>query len=109
MDALLESGGLRGSTRRVGSSRLILIETESVEKLKRQLDRALYRREVEERLGLSAKAVEKLAVAGLIRPLRGPAVDGNSDWRIAPEEVNALLQAFANRVKPRTIVASRWQ
>ncbi len=110
IDALLESGRLCGTARAIGSSRLVLIEAKSVAKLNGELKGALYLRDVKRLLGLSGKAVSKLIAADLLHPLRGPTVDGNSDWQFSLDDATTLLHAFERAVAAgaRIAVNQRW-
>ena len=93
--------------RHQGSSRLILIERHSLLAFKRELDHSLYLKQVEGLLGLSHKRVLELVDHQLLKPLRGPTVDGCSDWRFNREEVNGLLCSIKEKVKPSIPVVSK--
>lgn len=110
IDALLKSGCLRGTVRATTSNRLVLIEADSVTKLKSELKDALYLRDAKRLLGLSGKAIHKLVVAGLLHPVRGPSVDGNSDWHFNLKDVIALLFAFERAVtrNQRITTSQKW-
>jgi hypothetical protein len=48
--------------------------------------------------------VLELVTCGLLNPLRGPSVDGCSDWRFSEKAVKGLLEQIKKRVRPSTSV-----
>jgi hypothetical protein len=107
VDKLISAGRLKAIVRHQGRSRLILIERHSLLAFKLELDHSLYLKQVEGRLGLSHKRVLELVDHRLLNPLRGPTVDGCSDWRFSREEVNGLLCSVKEKVKPSVSVAPK--
>ena len=51
------------------------------------------------RSGLSHKRVLELVTCGLLNPLRGPTVDGCSDWKFGEKEVNDLVRQIKRKVR----------
>lgn len=107
VDKLISAGRLKAIVRRQRGSRLILIERQNLLAFKRELDHSLYLKQVEGVLCLSHKRVLELVECQLLDPLRGPTVDGCSDWRFSGEEVKDLLRLVTETVKPSVSVASK--
>jgi hypothetical protein len=78
---------------------LILIERTSLLEFKGNLDQSLYLKQVQGLLGLSHSRVLELVACGLLNPLRGPTVDGCSDWRFSEKEVEDLLDKIKKTVQ----------
>lgn len=99
IDNLIAAGKLKAMVRHRKGSRLILIERECLREFERELECSLYLKQVEKALGVSHRRVIELVDAGLLSPLRGPSVDGCSDWRFAKSEVEGLLARTKENVR----------
>lgn len=99
IDKFIAIGRLKAIVRAQGRTRLILIERAAVLEFKHELDRSLYLKQVQGLLGLSHTRVLELVAYKLLNPLRGPLVDGCSDWRFSGREVNGLLERAKEKVK----------
>ncbi len=102
IDNFIAIGKLKAIVRNQGNTRLILIERASLLKFKYQLDQSLYLKQVQVLLGLSHKRVLELVPCGLLSPLRGPTVDGCSDWRFSKKEAKSLLDKIKKKVRLRS-------
>jgi hypothetical protein len=99
IDKLISINSLKAVVRQQGKSRLILIDRASLQAFKRELEQSLYLKQVEYLLGVSHKRILELVHYKLLNPLRGPTVDGCSDWRFSEEEVKGLLSKIEKKVK----------
>jgi hypothetical protein len=104
IDHLIAVGKLKAIVRKQDKARLILIERDSLLGFKSALDQSLYLKQVQELLGLSHRRVLELVTYSLLKPLRGPSVDGCSDWRFSGKEVKGLLEQIKEKVMLRTSV-----
>jgi hypothetical protein len=104
IDKLITVGKLKAIIKRQDRTRLILIERASLLGLKHELDQSLYLKQVQGLLGFSHKRVLELVTCGLLNPLRGPTVDGCSDWKFSEKEVKDLLHQINRRVRPNESV-----
>lgn len=95
---LVSAGKLIAVERQHAGRKIVLIEAESVWRLKEKLQNRCYLAQVEANLGLHARRVMELVEHGLLTPLRGPTIDGCSDWTFDSEEVAALLDNLERRV-----------
>jgi hypothetical protein len=107
VDNLISAGRLEAFVRRQGRARLILIERQSLLTFKQEFDHSLYLKQVENLLGLSHRRVLELVACQLLKPLRGPTVDGCSDWRFNEEDVKGLLCSVKEKVKPSDSIAPK--
>ena len=98
MDNLIAVGQIEAIVRKQGNARLILIERDSLHMFKRELDQSLYLKQVQALLGISHKRVLELVHHGLLNPLRGPTVDGCSDWRFSKKEAQGLLDQINKKI-----------
>jgi len=98
VDKLIVIGQLKAIVQKQGNMRFILIERASVLKFKHELDQSLYMKQVQGLLGLSHKRVLELVTCRLLNPLRGPTVDGCSDWKFSEKEVKNLLHQIKRKV-----------
>jgi hypothetical protein len=76
-----------------------LIERVSLLEFKHELDQSLYLKQVQGLLGLSHRRVLELVNCDLLNPLRGPTVDGCSDWKFREKEVKDLLHQIKRTVR----------
>lgn len=104
VDKLIASGKLKAIVRKQGYARLILIERVSLLEFKHELDQSLYLKQVEVLLGLSYRRVLELVAYGLLNPLRGPTVDGCSDWKFSEKEAKNLLHQIKRKVRSKELV-----
>jgi hypothetical protein len=99
IDKLMTVDRLKAIVKRQDKTRLILIERASLLEFKRELDQSLYLKQVQGLLGLSHKRVLELVTCGLLHPLRGPTVDGCSDWRFSEKGVKDLLDKIKKTIR----------
>lgn len=99
IDKFIAVGQLKAIVRAQGSTRLILIERAGALEFKQELDQSLYLKQVQVVLGISHKRVLELVACKLLNPLRGPLVDGCSDWRFSENEVKGLLDKIKEKVR----------
>jgi hypothetical protein len=102
IDSLIAAGKLKAIVRSRRGSRLILIERESLREFNRELEQSLYLKQVEEVLGVSRKRILELIESGLLTALRGPIIDGCSDWRFSQSKVELLLSRVREKVQTLT-------
>jgi hypothetical protein len=105
IDNLVAIGRLKAIVRKQSNTRLILIERAGLMEFKHDLDQSLYLKQVQGLLGLSHKRVLELIACRLLNPLRGPSIDGCSDWRFSEHEVSGLLDQIKKKVKSNAYVA----
>jgi hypothetical protein len=98
VDSLIAAGKLKAVVRYRKGGRLILIEREPLLAFKRELEQSLYLKQVEKFLGVSRRRVLELVDGGLLIPLRGPDVDGCSDWKFSKKDVDSLLARIEEKV-----------
>jgi hypothetical protein len=98
IDRLIAAGILQAVVQNRGEARLILIERESLRELKGRFERSLHLKQVEKLLGVSHSRVLELVEHGLLKPLRGPNIDGCSDWRFSEEEIKNLIAQIQAKV-----------
>jgi hypothetical protein len=99
IDDLIAAGRLKAVIRHRAGGRLILIERECLQKFKLELEISLYLKQVERALGVSRKRIMELVNGALLSPLRGPSVDGCSDWKFSKKEVEGLLVRARGKIK----------
>lgn len=100
VDGFIASGRLRAVIRQEGKRRMVLINKDTLHKFKQVFDRSLYLKQVANILGLPNYRVLELIDCGLLNPLRGPNVDGTSDWRFDEDELFSLLNSIRKKIKP---------
>jgi hypothetical protein len=106
IDKLINSGKLNAIIYNEGRKRRILIEAESVEKLKRELKEQVGLQEAARLLNVSTKLVLDMVRYGCIKSLRGPGVDGYKLWKFSRLEIDALLAHIAEKIdEPPTSTA----
>jgi hypothetical protein len=88
VDSLIAAGKLKAVVRYRKGGRLILIERGSLLAFNSELEQSLYLKQVEKFLGVSRRRVLELVDGGLLIPLRGPDVDGCSDWKFSKKDVD---------------------
>lgn len=91
VDSLIAAGKLKAVVRYRKGGRLILIERTPLLAFKSELEQSIYLKQVEKFLGISRRRVLELVDGGLLIPLRGPNVDGCSDWKFRKKDVDSLL------------------
>lgn len=100
IDKLISIGTLTAIVQRQANTRLILIERSGLLEFKHELDQSLYLKQVQGLLALSHRRVLELVACGLLNPLRGPIVDGCSDWKFSEKEVKNLLYRIKRKLRP---------
>lgn len=98
INSLLEVGKLKGIVRAEAKTRFILIERGSLIAFKNELDNSLSLCKTARLLSLTRSQVKDLIQCGLLNPLRGPSVDGCSNWSIRYKEVEELLNTTGESV-----------
>jgi hypothetical protein len=98
VDSLIAAGKLKAVVRCRKVGRLILIEREPLLAFKSELEQSLYLKQVEKFLGVSRRRVLELVDGGLLTPLRGPDVDGCSDWKFSKKDIDSLLARIEEKV-----------
>jgi hypothetical protein len=98
LERLVLAGRLKAVVSRDRGKRVYLIESTSVEHLKTELITSLRLCELMVLLGLTANRIKELIKSKIFNPLRGPAVDGNSDWRFSAKEIESLLFVIKSKV-----------
>jgi DNA-binding CsgD family transcriptional regulator len=104
IDVYLSRGKLKGIVRKHDGVRNYLIERSSVVELKRELDEALYLKQVAPILGLYTTRVLELVEADLLDLISGPELDGYGDWLFSGKSVEGLLEKLKKKIVklPRT-------
>lgn len=103
VDSLISAGKLKAVVRPRERTRLILIDRSSLIALERELEASIHLKQVESLLGISYKRVLDLIEHKILTPLRGPTVDGCSDWRFSEAEVKGVLAGIKKKIKPLRI------
>jgi hypothetical protein len=98
IDGLIAAGKLQTVERQQGGRKILLVEADSVWRLKDELSHPLYLRQAARKLGTHEVGLQNLVEAGLLHPLRGPTVDGCSDWTFGSKEVNSLINLLEQKV-----------
>jgi hypothetical protein len=102
VNRLIGTGKLKGVTRDLGHDRLILIERESLNKLREEFNDFLPTERIAARLGVGLRPVSDLIEHKCLQPARGPTIDGYGFWRFS----KTALAEFEAQLKQR-VVASR--
>jgi hypothetical protein len=89
VDRFVERGRLKAVVRPAGKKRLFMVDLESLEKLKLELDQLIGTDEACRRLGVGRARLMTLVRDGHLQPERGPSVDGFAQWRFTAESVKA--------------------
>ena len=76
-----------------------MIERSSLLEYKRRLDCSLTRKTASLKLGVHVRQVNHLVAAKLLKPLCGPGVCGQADWRFDHEQVDTLLNTLFARTR----------
>jgi TniQ len=95
---LISSGSLKAIMRREGEKNFVLVERASLEELKDELGQALGISQLSQVLMLQRMRIFDLIEAELLKPLRGPSVDGCADWKFSLAEAEGLLKNFRNNL-----------
>jgi hypothetical protein len=102
IDLHLAHGRLKGIVRVKRGKKIYLIERDGIVELKRELEQALYLKQVSSLLGIQHHRVLELIEAGFIKPISGPRLDGYGDWLVSATEVRGLLEKIRGKItKPR--------
>jgi hypothetical protein len=107
LEGLIRAGRLKAVIGSRGDDRIFFIEKKSLENLKAKLERSLFLKQVESILGVQFGRIKELVNCGLLKPLRGPDVDGCADWRVDKEEVTSLLDLLVGKLPRRRKVDKR--
>jgi hypothetical protein len=103
VNRLIETGKLKVVTRDLDQNRkLVLIERESLNKLRDEFDDFLTMKQIAARLGVGLIAASDLIEHKCLQPARGPTIDGYPFWRFS----KTALAEFEAQLK-RRVVASR--
>lgn len=98
VDRFVEEGRLKAVVRPAGKKRLFMVERESLEKLKADLDELLGTEEVCRMLGVGRFRLMTLIREEHLRPARGPSVDGFAQWKFTRAAVNESLSNARDHV-----------
>lgn len=99
VDGLIAAGRLNIAKQNGSAPNIVLIESTSAQQLQEKLKDAFNFKQTGVRLGLHRTPVLELVESGLLNPLRGPTVDGCSDWKFSQEEVDNLLESLEAKVQ----------
>jgi len=103
VNRLTELGKLEVVTRDLGQNRkLVLIERESIKKLRDEFNESLTTENVAARFGVGPKAVSDLIEHKCLQPVRGPTIDGYAYWRFS----KTALTDFESQLKQQVVAAS---
>lgn len=102
LDGLISVGKLKAAVDRHRGKRVYLIEHESVETLKADLITSFSLRDVIRLLGLTPYRIKDLVKHKVLSPLRGPTVDGSTDFRFSAKEIESLLLVLKSKVRQST-------
>lgn len=76
----------------------ILVEAESVEKLRQELGQLLGTSEAAKCLGVSPYLVSELVAAGVLKAVRGPNIDGYKNLKFDRRDVENLMRSITSRL-----------
>lgn len=95
---LISAGKLKTVTRKGWMGERILVEAESVEKLRQELGQLLGTKEVAKFLGIPPFLVSKLATADILKAGRGPNIDGYNRLKFDRRDVENLKKSITDRL-----------
>lgn len=98
INRFIDEGKLKAVVRQQRKKRMVLIEVESVENLKRNFDQSISLADIAIELGLRREVVVTLIKHGCLHPLRGPSVDGYGIWRFKDAAAGELLDKIRSKV-----------
>jgi hypothetical protein len=107
IEQLIANGKLKGIIRHHKSLRVFLIERNSVQDLRGDLDGAVYLRTLERKLGITRNRILELVNGRILNPLLSPPADAYGDWLFSGKEVKALLRNINERVNRSCSQGSR--
>ncbi|MCA1617777.1 MAG: helix-turn-helix domain-containing protein [Acidobacteria bacterium] len=94
----ISQGRLKMVTLKGWRGERVLVEAESVEKLREELRRLLGSSEAAKCLGVHRGVILKLVAAGCLKAVRGPSIDGSKGLKFDPRDVENLMRSITNRL-----------
>jgi hypothetical protein len=98
IDRLIKAGRIKGIMRKQKCYRLFLVNADSVEQFKRDLDNSLSLTEASRLLGVSGKIALTLVQNECLNLLCGHSVDGSHAWKFTPKAIHSLLDKIRDSV-----------
>jgi predicted DNA-binding protein (UPF0251 family) len=98
MQGFISEGRLKTVTRKGWQREQILVEAESVEKLRAELGQLLGTKEVAERLGVSPYLLSDMVAAGVLKAVRGSNIDGYKYLKFNRRDVENLMRNITSRL-----------
>jgi hypothetical protein len=98
LDRFISDGKIKTVMQKEWGVNQLLVEVDSVGKLREELRCLLGVKEVAELLGVPWWVVPQLAHAGCLTPARGPSVDGYRKLRFRPGDVETLVRGITSRL-----------
>ena len=98
VERLAEAGKLKVLVTDRYKRRMLLVEVESLTRLRHELDCSLGLNEVAGLLGITSESLNGLIDRGLVKALRGPTVDGCLFWRFGENAVDELFDKIRARM-----------
>jgi DNA-binding transcriptional MerR regulator len=98
LEGLIAAGSVKVIIGKKGEGRVFLVEKASLEDLKKRLERALFITEAERLLKIPRARIQELIGYGLLKPLRGPDVDGSTGWKLDGSEVRGLIDRLLSKL-----------
>jgi hypothetical protein len=100
VDKLVDKGILNSIKYTNLQRKVLLIEADSVNSLKREIDLSVDTREACSCLNCTRDQLRLLTKEGLIKPLRGPDVDGYGSLRFRRRDVDGLIDDMRKMIRP---------
>lgn len=107
IEKLINKGILKAVVHSLEKSRLILIEMASIQEFKVKFGQSIFLPRAAELLQITLKRTMELVSAGLLNPLRGPAVDGRSDLKFSCYEIEDLVNKVKSKVPQNSSTKNR--
>ena len=96
---LMEKGILKGESRKMGSRMCRLVEKESVDAYKKEMDASLNLTETMAVLGVGRYVVIELVNAGFLMPVQNLLPSSGNQWPFMRQEVDSFLKDLGKKVK----------
>jgi hypothetical protein len=97
----IEMGKLKVFEASRGRTRMLLIDADSLDGLRRELDQTFSVREAADHLGVALGLVRAFVRRGLLSLVRGSAADGSKNWRLCQKSVEELLSNIRGNITPK--------
>lgn len=98
VDKLIALGRLKAVVSNNGRFRRILIERDSLNTVKQELEQSLYLKQAAARLNVSCHWVRELIKCNLLRPHEGIGIDGRSGQTFNSEDIKCLLDSVRRQL-----------